>query len=230
MKEAPSQTSEKHFRPTPEMKKRFANVKYCIWDVDLTFYTVSSEMREEFKNRAYEYVSQELEIPIDEAKRKYEREFKKRKSKTATMEALGLGKYAIQEVIDSIDKSKYLKKDLRLVQLFRDLRQYKHAIVTNSTKSSIEKTLKILGLEKNLFEVIITKEDISAYKPSPEPFLKAMNVLGVKAEECVSIGDVDHSDIIPAKKLGMKTIFVWGKSKQADASVPTVYDAEKLLI
>ncbi len=212
------------------MDKRFANVKYCLWDVDLTFYTVSPQMKKEFKNRIYEYVSRKLKIPINEAKQKYEKEFKKRKSKTATMEAFGLGKFAIQEVIDSIDKSRYLKKDLRLIQLFKNLNKYKHAIVTNSTKNSIDKTLKILGLEKNLFKAIITKEDVSAYKPSPEPFLKAMDMLGTKAEECVSIGDIDHSDIIPAKKLGMKTIFVWGKSKHADASVPTVYDVEKLLV
>lgn len=196
----------------------------------MTFYTVSPQMKKEFKNKIYEYVSRKLKISIDEAKQKYERELKKRKSKTATMEALGLGKYAIQVAIDSIDKSRYLKKNLRLIQLFRNLKHYKHAIVTNSTKSSIEKTLKILGLEKNLFEAIITKEDVSAYKPSPEPFTKAMDMLGAKAEECVSIGDIDHSDIIPAKKLGMKTIFVWGKSKHADASVPIIYDIEKILI
>lgn len=212
------------------MNKRFANVKYCFWDVDLTFYTVSAEMKKEFKNRIYKYISRKLKIPINKAKQNYEKEFKKRKSKTASMEAFGLGKFAIQEVIDSIDKSRYLKRDLRLIQLFNNLKGFKHAIVTNSTKNSTKKTLKILGLKKNLFKAIITKEDVSAYKPSPEPFLKAMDMLGAKAKECVSIGDIDHSDIIPAKKLGMKTIFVWGKSKQADASVPIVYEVEKLLV
>jgi len=212
------------------MNEKFTKVNYCLWDVDLTFYTVSLQMKEEFQGKIYKYISRKLKIPIDEARQKYERGFKKRKSKTATMEALGLGKYAIQEVIDSIDKNKYLKKDPRLIQLFKKLRRYKHTIVTNSTKSSIEKTLKILGLEKGLFEPIITKEDVSNYKPSLEPFIKVMDILGAKAEECISIGDVDNSDIIPAKKLGMKTIFVWGKSKYADASVPTIYEVERLLV
>jgi len=212
------------------MNEKFAKVKYCIWDVDLTFYTVSPQMKKEFQNKIYEYISRKLKIPIDEAKQSYKKEFKRKKSKTAAMEALGLERDAIQEVIDSIDKSRYLKGDLRLVQLFRHLKHYKHAIVTNSTRTSMEKTLKILGLEKNSFETIITKEDVSTYKPSPEPFIKVMDMLGAKAEECVSIGDVDHSDIIPAKKLGMKTIFVWGKSKYADASVPTIYEVERLLV
>ncbi len=80
-----------------------------------------------------------------------------------------------------------------------------------------------------MFKAIITKEDVSAYKPSPEPFLKALGILGAKAKECVSIGDVNESDIIPARKLGMKTVFVWGESKYADVSVPTIYDIKKLL-
>lgn len=212
------------------MDEKLKNVKCCIWDVDLTLYTVTSQMKKEFRKKIYEYVSQKLNIPLDQAEQDYEREFKKRKSKTATMEALGLGRYAIQEVIDSLDKSGYLKKDLRLIQLFKNLRRYKHAIVTNSTRGSIGKTLKILGLGESLFKGIVTKEDVSVYKPSPEPFLKALGILEVRAEECVSIGDVNESDIVPAKKLGMKTIFVWGKSKYADMSVPTVYDVGKLLI
>lgn len=212
------------------MDKKFEDIKYCIWDVDLTFYTVSPQLKKEFRKRIYKHASQKLKTSLNCAKQSYEREFKTRKSKTAAMEALGLGKYAIQEVIDSIDKGRYLKKDLRLVQLFKNLREYKHIIVTNGTRSSINGTLMALGLEKNLFEAVVTKEDVLAYKPGPEPFLKALSVLGAKPEECVSIGDVDNSDIIPAKKLGMKTVFVWGKSRHADASIPTVYDIEKLLV
>ena len=212
------------------MDKGFENIKYCIWDVDLTLYTVSPELRGEFKNKIYKYVSQKLKVPVNEARGRYEKEFRKRKSKTASMEALGLGKYAIQEVIDSIDKSKYLKRDLDLIRLFNNLKHYKHIIVSNSTKTSIGKTLKTLGLKKDLFKAIITKEDVSTYKPSLEPFLKALGILGAKAKECVSIGDINKSDIIPARKLGMKTVFVWGKSKYADVSVSTIYDIEKLLV
>ena len=212
------------------MDEKFKKIKYCLWDVDLTFYTVSPQMKEEFTNKIYEYVSQKLKVTMDEAKQRYDKDFKRIKSKTATMEALGLGKYAIQKVIDSIEKSKYLKRDSRLIQLFENLNHYKHTIITNSIRSSIKETLKTLGLDENLFEAIITKEDVSAYKPNSEPFLKVLKILGAKPEECVSIGDVENSDIIPAKKLGMKTIFVWGKSSRADASVPTIYEIEKLLV
>jgi len=212
------------------MDRGFENIKCCIWDVDLTLYTVSLELKREFKDKIYQYVSQKLKISLDEARKRYEKEFRKKKGKTASMVALGLGKYAIQEVIDSIDKSNFLKRDPDLIQLFNNLTAYKHIIVSNSARTSVRKTLKTLGLKENLFKAIITREDVSTYKPSPEPFLKALDMLGAKAEECVSIGDVDESDIIPARELGMKTIFVWGKSKYADVSVTTVYYIGKLLI
>jgi len=210
-------------------KEKFKGVKYCIWDVDLTFYRVTPQMADELKDRIYKYISQGQGISIDEAKKNYEREFGRTKSKTAAMVSLGFNKYAIQEIIDGIGKQEYLKEDPLLIQLFNTLSNYGHVIVSNSTRTSINKTLKILGLEENLFKLIITKDEVSTYKPSPEPFLKAIETLGVKPEDCVSIGDVESSDIVPAKKLGMKTILVWGNSEEADISIPTIYDTKKVL-
>jgi HAD superfamily hydrolase (TIGR01549 family) len=211
------------------MENKFKGVKCCLWDVDLTFYTVSPPLEKEFRQTIYSYIAQKLNISPIEAKKAFDKEHQKSKSKTATFEALGLSKYAVQEAIDSIDKKRYLKKDPRLINLFENLKSYQHVIITNTTQKSLAETLKILGLEKAIFKAIITKEDTVHYKPNPEPFLKALKILKVKAEECVSIGDSENKDIIPPRKLGMKTIMVWGKSKYADISVPTVYDVQKLL-
>lgn len=212
------------------MKNRFKGIKYCFWDVDLTFYTVSPQLEKKFHQAIYSYLAQKLNISPVEAKKAFDKEHQKTKSKTAAFEALGLNKYAIQKAIDSIDKKRYLKKDPKLINLFKNLKSYQHVIVTNTTKKSLAETLKILGLKREIFKAIITKEDTVHYKPNPEPFLKALHLLGIKASECVSIGDSENKDIITPKKLGMKTIMVWGKSKYADASIPTVYDIQKLLL
>jgi len=212
------------------MENRFKGVKYCLWDVDLTFYTISPLLEKEFRQTIYSYLAQKLNISSIKAKKAFDKEHQKSKSKTAAFEALGLDKYAIQKAIDSIDKKRYLKKDPKLISLFKNLKSYQHLIITNTTKKSLAETLKILGLKREIFKAIITKEDTVHYKPDPEPFLKALHLLGVKASECVSIGDSENKDIIPPKKLGTKTIMVWGKSKYADASVPTIYDVQKLLL
>ena len=40
-------------------------------------------------------------------------------------------------------------------------------------------------------------------KPSPEPFLLVMQLLGVSANETMLVGDSIRRDIVPAKALGM---------------------------
>ena len=64
-------------------------------------------------------------------------------------------------------------------------------------------------------------------KPDPDPFLKALELARVSPDEAIYIGDKEETDILGAKAVGMKTIMVWGKSPEADLSIPTIYDLEK---
>ena len=212
------------------MKMKLNGIKCCIWDIDLTLYTVSPELKLKFQANIYKYISEKLEISLKEAKRQYMKEFKRKKTNTATLVSLGLDKYAIQEVVDKmIENDNFPRRDERLLVLFDNLKSFRHVIITNSTRIRTKKTLKNLGIKQNIFEKIITKEDVFNYKPDPESFLKALQLLKLKPEECVSIGDKDVSDIIPAQKVGMKTILVWGESKYADISLSTIYDVAKVL-
>jgi len=43
-------------------------------------------------------------------------------------------------------------------------------------------------------------------KPSPEPFLLGMQLLGVSANETMLVGDSIRRDIVPAKALGMLAV------------------------
>ena len=91
-------------------------------------------------------------------------------------------------------------------------------------------TLKKLGVPVTIFERIITAQDCQEPKPDPEPFRLLLKITGLPADQHLYIGDRELVDILPAKKLGMKTILVWGKSKIADLSLPTVYDVAEVLI
>jgi FMN phosphatase YigB (HAD superfamily) len=84
-------------------------------------------------------------------------------------------------------------------------------------------------LSQQIFQGIVTADDVLRAKPDVEPYLKALEITGGPVHEHVSIGDREKVDILPAKRLGMKTILVWGTSEAADASVPTVYDVPKVL-
>ncbi|AAM72921.1 MAG TPA: HAD family phosphatase [Chlorobaculum sp.] len=62
------------------------------------------------------------------------------------------------------------------------------AIVTGSPR---DKVLLMHGNNGLLdhFEVIVTDDEISNPKPHPEPYLKAMEMLGVKPERCLAVED-----------------------------------------
>lgn len=64
------------------------------------------------------------------------------------------------------------------------------AIVSGSPRNSIVKTLAVLGLA-GYFQVIVGAEDYTRGKPSPEPFLRAAELLGVKAERCLVFEDAE---------------------------------------
>lgn len=59
----------------------------------------------------------------------------------------------------------------------------------------------------HIFDAVVTFEDTGERKPSPEPFRKILQKLGVKAEKSLMIGDWAERDVVGAKQVGMKTVF-----------------------
>jgi putative hydrolase of the HAD superfamily len=58
-----------------------------------------------------------------------------------------------------------------------------------------------------VFDVVVTFEDTHARKPSPEPFRKALERLGVTADQALMIGDWADRDVVGAAQVGIKTVF-----------------------
>jgi HAD superfamily hydrolase (TIGR02253 family) len=59
----------------------------------------------------------------------------------------------------------------------------------------------------HIFDHVITFDDTGERKPSPTPFLKALELLGVQPHEAIMVGDWAERDVVGAKKVGMKTAF-----------------------
>lgn len=59
----------------------------------------------------------------------------------------------------------------------------------------------------HLFDVVVTYSESGEFKPSPKPFELALEKLGLKAWECMMLGDWAERDMIGAKNLGMLTAF-----------------------
>ena len=61
-----------------------------------------------------------------------------------------------------------------------------------------------------LFDSEIFSCDVGHVKPEPEIFRKCVDALGRKPEECFFVGDGGSNELIGAKEVGMKTVFVSG--------------------
>ncbi len=75
------------------------------------------------------------------------------------------------------------------------------AIGTGSPKKDSLKVVQMLGME-HLFEILISKNDVSKGKPHPETFLKCAEHLGIEPQFCQVFEDGDPG-IVAAKEAGM---------------------------
>lgn len=85
-------------------------------------------------------------------------------------------------------------------------KRYKLGIIANQ-KLGTEERLESWGL-RQYFDVIAASAEIGYSKPDKEIFEKAFELAGCTAEESVMVGDRLDNDIIPAKAIGMKTVWV----------------------
>lgn len=83
---------------------------------------------------------------------------------------------------------------------------YKLGIIANQKIGTAER-LESWGL-RQYFDVIAASAEIGYAKPDKEIFEKAFELARCTAEESVMIGDRLDNDIIPAKAIGMKTVWV----------------------
>jgi putative hydrolase of the HAD superfamily len=60
---------------------------------------------------------------------------------------------------------------------------------------------------QHFFDHVITFDDTGERKPSPVPFKKILELLNVKPEEAIMVGDWAERDMVGAAKVGMKTAF-----------------------
>jgi 2-haloalkanoic acid dehalogenase type II len=67
----------------------------------------------------------------------------------------------------------------------------------------------------DLFDVIVTSEELEVYKPHPRIFNETLQKMGIAREKAAFVGDSIVSDICGAKKAGLTTI--WYNKRQRTA-------------
>ena len=78
-------------------------------------------------------------------------------------------------------------------------------IVSNIDRADLISAVSHHGIKATS---IVTSEDVRSYKPRPEIFLRALELMEVRPEEVLHIGDSLSSDVAGAKGLGIKTCWL----------------------
>ena len=85
-------------------------------------------------------------------------------------------------------------------------RGLKLAVVSDAPRLQAWMRLAQLQLQ-HLFSTVVAFEDTGERKPSPKPFERALELLGVGPHEAIMVGDWPERDVVGAKKLGIRTAF-----------------------
>lgn len=125
--------------------------------------------------------------------------------------------FARQEVVlrEYVDNGRLVLKTgvLPLLDLLDEFR-IPRAIATSSSRYRTDHHLELVGLDKR-FDATVTRDDVSAGKPNPEPYLKAAEKIGVEPKYCLALED-SHSGARAAHAAGIRVIVVPDLLQPAD--------------
>ena len=130
-----------------------------------------------------------------------------------------------------LQKFKEVIKDDEVYLNFELIKQIKKCgkkigIVSTSKKCFIDLVLEKLKSE-NLFDIIISREDVDRLKPDSQAYIMAMKKLKVKPEECIAIEDSARG-IESSINSGIKTIKLNEYSREKACDIENIMQLEKL--
>jgi 2-haloalkanoic acid dehalogenase type II len=95
-------------------------------------------------------------------------------------------------------------------------RRFKLVVVSNVDRESFARTQKRLGI---IFDAVVTAEEVGAYKPDAKMFRRALEVakeFGAEPENILHVAQSLYHDHVPAKRFGLKTVWVQRPSHRGE--------------
>jgi len=130
-------------------------------------------------------------------------------------------KYTREEILRSC--TPVFEKEFMVHQLKRD--GFKLGVCSNSIRESVELMLRGSGIW-DLFDVVLSNEDVKQSKPDPEIYLMACERLGVKPQETLIVEDAPHG-IEAARRSGAFLCEVSGFNEVDHARVKRALEGAK---
>lgn len=208
-------------------------ISTVLFDLDNTLYPASSGLMKGIDVRINAYVMNLLGISEAESqqlRKKYYAEY------GTTLHGLQRN-YAVDpdhylSYVHDVAIESFLASDAELNHLLSELRAVK-AIFTNSPEPYARRVLRVLGIEPHFTEVFDIRFANFTPKPHPVAYQRVLDALAVAGDATILVEDT-HSNIPPARALGMTTILVGDATNisdpRADYVVPDVLEAVRVAI
>ncbi len=196
------------------------DLRAFIFDIDSTLYTNQAYAFEQVDCQVRQF-AKERGITADEARRMvadYRKKFaaEHEGSKVSlgnTLLAFGVPiEQSVQWRRELLEPADFLGRDERLIETLKGLQEkYQLICVTNNPVLPARKTLEAIGVS-DFFPDIVGLDTCFKSKPALEPFETAVERLGggIKAENCLAVGDRYDMDIKLPLEMGMGGILVSG--------------------
>jgi putative hydrolase of the HAD superfamily len=191
------------------------DVKALVFDLEGTLYN-SKELTNEWRTQIFKLIKEKTGKSEEEILKEFlkiveelrEQGFR-RPPVSDIVDRMGISREDFYKAVDSVDSSKFLKPDPELRKTLDYMKgKWKLAMLTNLSRKTTLNILKALGLDPTLFDPLITASEMAKGKPDPEPFIRISKALDLEPSSIMMVGDSVSSDLVPAKKLGMKTALV----------------------
>ena len=186
--------------------KPFDSIKYWIFDLDNTLYSGKTKVFEQVDKRMSKYISDKLNISVEEAKKIQKNYFYEYNTTLNGM--IKNHKINPDEFLDFVHDINidFLQKDPALDKEIENLNGKKIIFTNGSRKHAINVT-KQLGIDQ-LFDDIFDIVDAEFIpKPSLEPYKKLVKKHKIDPKLCVLVEDIARN-LKPAYEMGMKTVWI----------------------
>jgi len=207
--------------------------KLIIFDLDGTLYDFGSEnfgsskLYKEVQKNIISFISKKLNVSLEEAQKIYceiDRDFNNHTSFGMKIR-YGVDRKEYFSETWNIDPSGMIeKKDmLPLMKSFNaEIR-----ILTSAPSIWASKVLDHLNLSE--YKSTMTTGDSELLKPDPLVFKKICDESQISPDLTISVGDQLHTDILPAKSLGIKTVLIRSNSEHADYCITDLEQLKEIV-
>ena len=186
--------------------KSFNSIKYWIFDLDNTLYSGKTRVFEQVDKKMSKYISEKLNISIDEAKKIQKNYF--HEYNTTLNGMIKNHKIDASEFLDFVHDIDidFLKKDLKLIEEFKRL-DGKKFIFTNGSKKHALNVTRRIGIEQYFDDIFDIVESDFVPKPALKPYKKLVEKHKIDPNLCVFVEDIARN-LKPAYEMGMKTVWI----------------------